>query len=141
MTTFRTLVKNDMAGVIDLLQSISPYVPSVEGYDDIWVEFSQQEDVIALVVEEGGLAVGYGVVMIERKIRGGKVGHIEDIVTHPQHRGKGLGRELVEALSQEAFSLGCYKVALHCQPHNVSFYEKCGFLGSGNSMQRFAPVS
>lgn len=95
---------------------------------------------IAIVAEAEGLPVGYGVVLIEQKIRGGKVGHLEDIVTHPQHRGRGLGRELVEALAEEAFNLGCYKVALHCQPHNVAFYEKCGFLGSGNSMQRFPPA-
>lgn len=140
-TTFRALAKKDMADVIDLLRSISPYAPPDELYDGIWRDFSRQENVISLVVEAEGIAVGYGLVLIEQKIRGGKVGHIEDIVTHPQHRRRGLGMELVEALTKEAFDLGCYKVALHCQPHNVAFYEKCGFLGSGNSMQRFPPAS
>lgn len=136
-TSFRPLRRQDMADVIDLLRSMSPYAPSSELYDGIWLDFCRQENVISIVVEAEGLSVGYGVVIIEQKIRGGKVGHIEDIVTHPEHRGRGLGRELVEVLTKRAFDLGCYKVALHCQPHNVPFYEKCGFLGSGNSMKRF----
>ena len=139
--SFRALKRQDMAAVIDLIQSISPFEPPVELHDSIWHDFCAQANLVGLVVEHEGVPVGYGVVLIEQKIRGGKVGHIEDIVTHPMHRGRGLGRALVEALSNEAFELGCYKVALPCQPHNVAFYEKCGFVSSGNSMQRFPPGS
>ena len=136
---FRAVARQDMADVFDLLRTISPFVPAPEIYDEIWTDFHRQENLIAIVVDVEGITAGYGVILIEQKIRGGKVGHIEDIVMHPQHRGTGLGRELVEALAKEALNLGCYKVALHCQPHNVAFYEKCGFSGSGNSMQRFLP--
>ena len=136
---FRPPTRQDLLGVIDLLQAISPYRPPNARLEDIWHDFLQQENVISLVSGPDGSPKAYGVVVIEQKIRGGKVGHIEDIVTHPQQRGKGLGRELVEELVEQAFAMGCYKVSLHCHPHNTVFYEKCGFLGSGNSLQRFAP--
>jgi glucosamine-phosphate N-acetyltransferase len=138
---FRAVERQDMVAVIGLIQSISTFEPPVELHDSIWRDFCAQANLFSLVGEHEGIPVGYGAVLIEQKIRGGKVGHIEDIVTHPLHRGMGLGRALVEALSRKAFELGCYKVALHCQPHNVAFYEKCGFVSSGNSMQRFPPSS
>jgi glucosamine-phosphate N-acetyltransferase len=138
--SFRAIRRHDMQAVIDLIQSISPFEPPRELHDSIWRDFSAQQNLVSLVAEHEGIPVGYGVVLIEQKIRGGKVGHIEDIVSHPLHRGKGLGRALVEALSKEAFDLGCYKVGLHCQPHNVAFYEKCGFSASGSSMQLFPPA-
>lgn len=134
---FRPPERRDLAAVIGLIQDISPYQPPSDIYESIWLEFSSQDNVVSLVAEHNGIPVGYGAVMIEQKIRGGKVGHIEDIVTHPLHREMGVGRDLVEALTQVAFDRGCYKVALHCQPHNFAFYEKCGFLGSGHAMQRF----
>lgn len=137
--SLRPVERRDMLAVIELIQSISPFEPPSELHDSIWHDFCGQQNLVALVVEHEGVPVGYGAVLIEQKIRGGKVGHVEDIVTHPLHRGKGLGRALVEALSEKAFELGCYKVALHCQPHNVAFYENCGFVSGGNSMQRFPP--
>lgn len=134
---FRAVERRDMVAVIELIQSISPFEPPADAHDSIWSVFSTQPNLAGLVVEDSGIPVGYGTVLIEQKIRGGKVGHIEDIVMHSLHRGKGLGKALVEALSTRAFELGCYKVALHCQAHNVAFYEKCGFVSSGSSMQRF----
>ena len=35
--------------------------------------------------------VGYGSIFIQINIRGGKIGHIEDITVHPDFRKKGIG--------------------------------------------------
>lgn len=135
----RPVVRQDLPDVIGLLRDISPYVPPSRLHDAIWLDFCSQENVVSIVVEVEQIVVGYGVVIIEQKIRGGKVGHIEDIVTRRDHRGRGLGRALMEALVGGAFDLGCYKVTLHCQPHNATFYQKCGFSEAGVSMNRFPP--
>ena len=65
------------------------------------------------------------------------MGHIEDIVSHPNYRKKGLGKFIVDGLFDVAKANGCYKVALQCREHNVKFYEKCNYELSGVAMQRF----
>lgn len=82
------------------------------------------------------VVVGYGSVVIEAKIRGGKIGHIEDIVVNSGFRKEGIGKAVLDELYKIAAENGCYKVALHCKEHNVHFYEKCMCNLSGISMQR-----
>lgn len=127
-----------MVQVILLLQNMSSYLPPIDSYSDIWEAFSSQPNVHSVVATEGGQVVGYGVVVIETKIRGGKLGHIEDIVSHPSRRSQGIGRIIIDALYEIARTHECYKVALQCQQHNIPFYEKCGYKVSGVAMQRFA---
>lgn len=77
--------------------------------------------------------------LVERKlIRGGaSVGHIEDVVVDAQFRGKGLGRRLIDALTDEARRRGCYKVILDCAESNVAFYERCGYATKELQMVRY----
>lgn len=133
----RLVERHDMEQVINMLQDISKYMPPQEALDGIWKEFSRQENVISIVVEIDGNVLGYGSLVIESKIRGGKLGHIEDIVVKKRYRSQGIGLLILKELQHIASERGCYKVALHCQDHNVPFYEKCGFLLQGNSLHRF----
>lgn len=59
--------------------------------------------------------------------RGGLVGHVEDVVVHPDFRGRGIGKALVARLVEEAREDGCYKIVLDCLDHNIKCYEECGF--------------
>ena len=81
--------------------------------------------------------VGYGLILIATNIRGGKIGHIEDIVSHSNYKNKSIGRIIVNSLFDIAKEEGCYKVVLQCKEHNVVFYEKCNYEQSGVAMQRF----
>ena len=103
----------------------------------IWNSFCQQSNVQSLVAVIDSQIVGYGSIVIEAKIRGGKMGHIEDIVSHSLFRKKGIGKAIVNALFDVAKVNGCYKVALQCKEHHVKFYEKCGYELSGLAMQMF----
>ena len=42
--------------------------------------------------------MGYGSIVIETKIRGGKMGHVEDIVSHSLFRKKGIGKAVVDSI-------------------------------------------
>lgn len=77
--------------------------------------------------------------LVERKlIRGGAfAGHIEDVVVDAQFRGSGLGRRMVDALTDEARRRGCYKVILDCAESNVPFYERCGYATKELQMVRY----
>jgi glucosamine-phosphate N-acetyltransferase len=141
MADTRILVRDtretDMSEVIELLQSLSEFNPPKKDYPNIWREFCAQDNVHSLVAIIGGRIIGYGSVLIETKIRGGKLGHIEDIVSHPNYREKGIGNAIVTSLFDIAKTKGCYKVALQCKEHNVMFYTKCDYERSGVAMQRF----
>ncbi len=122
--------------VVELLQEVSVFEPDPNTFDDIWDRFSTQANLFPLVVLSSERVLGFGVLLVEQKIRGGKMGHIEDVVSDPEFRGLGIGRLVIRHLLKIASTEGCYKVALHCQQHNVGFYEKYGFKPSGSSMQK-----
>jgi len=133
----RRLEKNDMNQVILLLQSLSNFQPKKSSYGSIWNEFAEQKNVYSLVAIVDHKVVGYGCLLIETKIRGGRMGHIEDIVTHSDFERRGIGKQILEGLYKIAKEKNCYKLALQCSEHNVNFYEKCNYKLSGLSMQAF----
>ena len=85
------------------------------------------------VYEIDNKVVGCVSIILERKLKGNSL-HIEDVVTHKEYRGKGIGVELMNYCLQYAKDNKCYKIVLDCADHNVAFYEKCGFKLSGNYM-------
>ena len=130
--------KNHMTAVIEILQLISDFIPDEKDYDQIWGEFQSQTNYFGLVaLDEKVDVVGYGSIFIERLIRGGKMGHIEDIAVHPDFRKKGIGKLLINALYKIAQENKCYKVSLVCKEHNLSFYQKCDFVIDGISLSKF----
>lgn len=127
-----------MEDVINLLdQGLSQYRPPVDGLDQIWELFSTQDNMRSVVAILDDEVVGYGSMLIETKIRGGRAGHIEDIVARADLRGQGIGKAIVDELSRTAEEAGCYKVILQCRESNVDFYRKRGYEISGQAMQRF----
>ena len=126
-----------MFDVIEMLQQLSEYKPSEKNYLDIWDKFSIQKNIYSLVATIEDKIVGYGSLLIETKIRGGKMGHIEDIVSHLNYKNKDVGKTIVNGLFDIAKREGCYKVSLQCKNNNITFYEKCQFDLSGVFMQRF----
>lgn len=83
--------------------------------------------------------VASGTLFIEKKLirNYGKVGHIEDIVVHEKMRGYGLGKKMIDHLSEESKKMGCYKTILDCSDENVGFYEKCGYKQKGAQMAKY----
>ena len=56
--------------------------------------------------------------------------NIHDLAVLPSHRGKGIGRRLLEAVERKARTLGCCKVTLEVQEENRRarrIYERAGF--------------
>jgi glucosamine-phosphate N-acetyltransferase len=75
--------------------------------------------------------------LIEQKFihRGGVVGHIEDVATRPEYRGRGLARRLIDHLVEVARAARCYKVILDCSADVEPFYERLGFRPAGTCMR------
>ena len=113
---FPNLSKSDIANAIDSISNVI---------------------INSIALDEKVEVVGYGSILIERKIRGGKMGHIEDIAVHPDFCKNGIGKLLINALYEISQKEKCYKVSLACKEHNLSFYQKCDFLIDGISLSKF----
>lgn len=58
-------------------------------------------------------------------------GVIENVVTHSEHRRRGLGRAVLQAALAMAWDANCYKVTLTTGSRREStlrFYERAGFI-------------
>ena len=84
---------------------------------------------IFVAVKQDGDLIGSITILIEQKFihNGGKVGHIEDVVTKKGYEGMGVGKALVLKALSFAKENQCYKVVLDCSRSNVGFYKKIGF--------------
>ena len=84
---------------------------------------------IFVAESESGQIIGSITLLVEQKFihNGGKVGHIEDVVTRKEFSGKGVGSSLVQKCIDVAKDEKCYKVILDCSDDNVPFYERAGF--------------
>ena len=130
----REIKKVDMDMVIKMLQDISSFEPKKSERQEIFSEFISQSNVSGFVYLLENTIVGYGSLVFETKIRGGRVGHVEDIVVNSKYRGKNIGLKIIHQLIEESKKRKCYKVSLVCKEHNTIFYEKCGLSIDGISM-------
>lgn len=60
--------------------------------------------------------------------------YIEDVAIHPDHRGQGIGKELVKHAITVAKARDCYKIVLTCHDNLVTFYGELGFEKDVNFM-------
>jgi glucosamine-phosphate N-acetyltransferase len=81
--------------------------------------------------------IGAASITIEQKFihKGGKVGHIEDVVVAKEFQGRGIGQKIVYALLEYAQKQGCYKTILDCTDELIPFYERLRFKRFSNSMR------
>jgi GNAT superfamily N-acetyltransferase len=105
----RSTRQEDFLAIVNLLQDISLFKPNLNDSNLIWSRFIEQKNVYTLVViykddlyEE---VVGYASLSTELKIRGGIMGHIEDVVIHDDHRKNGLGSLLINELLNCFFNI------------------------------------
>ena len=131
---FRALQRSDDAAKITALLSqltAAPPIPQsqFESIFDRMVSANSAYFVVICENTRNNEMVGIGTLVVEQKIlrRGGKVGHIEDIVVDRAVRGLSIGVRLLATLKSIAQQLGCYKVILNCSQDNIAFYKKCGF--------------
>jgi ribosomal protein S18 acetylase RimI-like enzyme len=80
---------------------------------------------------EGEQAVGLAICFVGfSSFRALPLMNIHDIAVAPQARGRGIGRQLLEAIERDARQLGCGKVTLEVRSDNVraqDVYRRAGF--------------
>lgn len=87
------------------------------------------ENSIFLTVCEGGMAVGFGCILLAAE-----EGELVDIAVSPEYRKRGLGQMLMTALLEKAAERGTEVLYLEVRQSNTparSLYEKNGFAAIG----------
>jgi GNAT superfamily N-acetyltransferase len=132
--TARLATAADLESLLELFAAseVSPVVQPASRAALIWSEIVANRSVAVLVSDhDTGVAATCMLVTVPNLLRGGRAhAFIENVVTHPNHRGRGHGRAVVQAALAEAWSRDCYHVLLQTGRKDARvhrFYESCGF--------------
>ena len=131
---------DDLSAVLALYRHLSPEDPELQiaGATPAWEALLQSPMTIVVVAEiEGAVAASCLLVMVPNLTRGARpFAIIENVVTDPDHRKKGLGTAVLSFALQAAWERGCYKVMLASgrkEEATLRFYEKAGFKRGGKT--------
>ena len=125
---------SDLEQLLELFRvsEVSPPAEPVERAERILSEILGREGVGLFVSEaRERIAATCMLVTAPNLLRGGRGhGFIENVVTHPEFRGRGHGRAVVQAALAEAWARDCFHVLLQSgrtDPRVHQFYESLGF--------------
>ncbi len=114
------------------------HLPAVAELEKAVFHAPWTEQALALLTGESG--VGFAVMQGELAAAYGGMlcvldeGQITNIATHPQHRRRGLGRLVVQALVAYAKAHGLAQITLEVRESNtaaIALYEQLGFVSVG----------
>jgi GNAT superfamily N-acetyltransferase len=124
----------DLVPLLDLFRAseVSSPAEPIERAEKIWREILSSNGVAVFVSAEGArIAASCMLISAPNLLRaGGQHGFLENVVTHPEFRGHGHGRAVVDAALAEAWRRNCYHVLMQSgrkDPGVHRFYERCGF--------------
>ena len=94
---------------------------------------------IFIGVLDGAVVASCTLIVIPNLTRGGQpYGLIENVVTHSAFRGRGFGKQVLQAAVAAAWQVDCYKVMLMTgskRPSTLAFYASAGFEQSKTGFQ------
>jgi ribosomal protein S18 acetylase RimI-like enzyme len=132
--------RDDLQGILALYRHLHPNDPNLDlaTAERAWSALLSSGLTIPFVAEVAGLLVSScTLAIIPNLSRGARpYGVIENVVTHAEHRRAGLGRAVLHAALDRAWSAACYKVMLATGPRKeatLSFYEAAGFRRGGKT--------
>jgi ribosomal protein S18 acetylase RimI-like enzyme len=135
------------------MPELAPYVSDAQTWEQqraIYEDLFAKPDTLVLLAHVDGALVGYAVahVMPTREtwiydtwVTGERIGELEAIGVLPDHRGRGIGSALLDAVDHEFEALGVKDVILGVLPGNVDamrLYARRGFTPTWLYMSRFA---
>ena len=124
----------DLASLLELyrVSEVSPSAEPPERAEQIWLEMLSDDGVAVFVsAVNAQIAASCMLITAPNLLRAGRRhGFLENVVTHPDFRGQGHGRAVVDAALIAAWSKDCYHVLMQSgreDPRVHRFYQRCGF--------------
>lgn len=137
--TVRTAGRTDLAGLLDLYRHLHPEDPPLAAAqaEAAWSALLAAGTMVLVAGPPGVPVSSCTLAIIPNLTRGGRpYGVIENVVTHPGHRRRGLGQAVLRAALDAAWKADCYKVMLATgsrREETLQFYEKAGFERGGKT--------
>jgi GNAT superfamily N-acetyltransferase len=124
----------DLASLLELyrVSEVSPRAEPIERAEQIWLETLSDSGVAVFVsTVDAQIVATCMLITAPNLLRAGRRhGFLENVVTHPEFRGRGHGRAVVDAALIAAWTRDCYHVLLQSgreDPRVHRFYQRCGF--------------
>lgn len=138
MYTVRQMTGGELDKLLTLYTFLHDHDDPVDKKDQkaVWEQICTNSDFFTyFVIEEGDTFISTcNIAVIPNLTRGCRsFGVIENVITHPDYRGRGLARMVLERAIEYAKEKNCYKVMLLSSAERAAahkLYEKVGFSGS-----------
>lgn len=125
---------SDLPSLLSLFEvsEVSAVAHPRERAESIWQKTLTQPGVHVFVSDDRDrIAATCMLVIAPNLLRGGRCyGFLENVVSHPEVRGRGYGKAVVMAALEYAWAADCYHVLMQsgkADPHVHAFYEHLGF--------------
>jgi GNAT superfamily N-acetyltransferase len=136
-TELRAARREDLPGILDLYAHLNPEDAPLapERAQALWAEIEAMPGIRYLVaVSEGRVVSTCNVTVLPNLTRGGRsLAIVENMVTAPDFRRRGIGKRLLELAVAFAREKGCYKISLLSSAKRQEahvLYEAAGFDGA-----------
>ncbi len=124
------LVKENIASNLDDCVALQLYLvkPDSVIFPEMFIESAEDSHTYFLGLCDDGKIVGMGV--LSKMVHPVNItGYINNVVVHPDARGKGLFKVIMDSLESKAKEWGCTDVALTCSRAEVQAkYEERGYV-------------
>jgi ribosomal protein S18 acetylase RimI-like enzyme len=131
----RQATKDDLDGLLDLYAHLNPNdapLPPRPQVVELWREIIDNPMLTYIFAEHAGkLVASCNLTIVPNLTRGARpFGVIENVITHPDFRRRGLAKRVLDEAIETAEQAGCYKVMLMSSTSRTEahgLYEKVGF--------------
>ena len=134
MPVARLARASDLPSLLSLFSAseVSGVAQPRENAESIWRKTLAQPGICVFVSDDlNRIAATCMLVTAPNLLRGGRQhGFLENVVTHPELRGRGHGKAVVMAALEHAWAADCYHVLMQsgrADPRVHAFYEGLGF--------------
>ena len=135
---FRNIIKDDYYEYMNLMYEFTGYKYNLSKEDfEKHIDNINNNNIqqIILIIYNDEL-IGSGTIFKLVKIHNNPIGQIEDVIIKEEYRGKGLGKLIIEKLTEIGIKdYCCYKIILNCLDKNINFYKKCNYEQVGVEMK------
>jgi GNAT superfamily N-acetyltransferase len=134
MSEVRLAIKSDLNGLLALFDAseVSRHAEPIERASQIWDDTLGNENIFVFVAKlDRILAATCMLITAPNLLRQGRShGFLENVVTHPNYRGRGLGKAVVSKALDHAWAMNCHHVLMQSgrpDPRVHEFYKQLGF--------------
>ena len=142
MVHIRKAVLGDQEQVFALAEDFAmSFRPRLDAFTEAFSHLFQQDDALILVAEESEQIIGYLLGFDHWTFfANGRVSWVEEVAVHQDHRGRNVGRDLMDSFEEWASSRGSKLVALATR-RAASFYLALGYDESAVYFRKLIPMA